>query len=175
HWPYYLYVPKAVKARRGEVTLYVEPNNTGRPDDDLAVHARAAWKRAFRLRHVAEELGTPVLVPVFPRPARRGDVYTHALDRDVLTTDEPALARLDLQLLAMIDDASARLVAQGHRVSPRVLITGYSANGMFANRFALLHPERVLAAAVGSPGGWPLAPVDTWQGRSLRYPVGIAD
>ena len=29
--------------------------------------------------------------------------------------------------------------------------------------------------AAGSPGGWPIAPCGEWQGRKLRYPVGIAD
>ena len=45
----------------------------------------------------------------------------------------------------------------------------------FANRFAVLHPERVLAVAAGSPGGWPIAPCRSWQGRALRYPIGIDD
>jgi hypothetical protein len=60
-------------------------------------------------------------------------------------------------------------------VQPRVLIYGFSASGSFANRFAVLHPDRVLAAAVGSPGGWPIAPVASAAGEPLAYPVGIAD
>lgn len=59
--------------------------------------------------------------------------------------------------------------------SERVLMMGFSASGQFTNRFAILHPERILAAAAGSPGGWPLAPVDRWQGEVLNYNVGIAD
>ncbi len=118
----------------------------------------------------------PLLVPCFPRPAAQWRVYTHALDRDTFTTDVPELSRLDRQLLAMIDDARARLSGRtGRAVDPRVLIMGFSANGMFANRFTVLHPERVLASAAGSPGGWPLVPVTEWRGRSLRYPIGIAD
>ena len=46
---------------------------------------------------------------------------------------------------------------------------------MFTNRFAFLHPDRVLAAAVGSPGGWPLAPSVEFDGKKLRYPIGIDD
>jgi dienelactone hydrolase len=56
-----------------------------------------------------------------------------------------------------------------------VLITGFSASGSFANRFAVLHPDHVLAAAVGSPGGWPIAPVTSAHGEALPYPVGIAE
>jgi hypothetical protein len=52
---------------------------------------------------------------------------------------------------------------------------GFSASGMFANRFTVLHPDIVKAAAIGSPGGWPISPVGTWQGKNLRYHVGIYD
>src|SRR5262249_52758998 len=68
-------------------------------------------------------------------------------------------------LIAMIDHARSIL---GSRICPRVLMSGFSASGSFAGRFTMLHPERVLAAAIGSPGGWPLAPSDEWT-----YPVGV--
>jgi pimeloyl-ACP methyl ester carboxylesterase len=54
-------------------------------------------------------------------------------------------------------------------------MSGFSASGMFTSRFALLHPDRLKAAACGSPGGWPIAPVSSWQGTALRYPCGISD
>jgi pimeloyl-ACP methyl ester carboxylesterase len=101
--------------------------------------------------------------------------YTPALDRDALTTAVPALARLDLQLLAKIDAAAARLREQGFEVRERVQLQGFSASGMFANRFTLLHPERVLACAAGSPGGWPVAPAAEHDGERLPYPAGVAD
>jgi hypothetical protein len=46
---------------------------------------------------------------------------------------------------------------------------------MFANRFTILHPERIKAATIGSPGGWPIAPVINYNGEQLLYPAGIAD
>jgi len=46
---------------------------------------------------------------------------------------------------------------------------------MFTNRFTFLHPDRVKAAAIGSPGGWPIAPVEKYNDRTLRYPIGVAD
>lgn len=177
-WPYYLYDSPGARQRaeRGEtVHLLVLPNNTGRPDDDFEVHRRAAWLRMLRDRAAADELGVAALVPIFPRPESNWRVYTHALDRDALTTEIGDLARLDMQLIAMIDDARERLASRGWRVGEKVLLRGFSANGMFAIRFAALHPERVLAVAAGSPGGWPIAPVAAWEGKPLRYPVGIAD
>jgi hypothetical protein len=46
---------------------------------------------------------------------------------------------------------------------------------MFANRFTALHPEVVKAVAVGSPGGWPIAPVPAVAGERLPYPAGVGD
>jgi hypothetical protein len=46
---------------------------------------------------------------------------------------------------------------------------------MFANRFTVLHPERVKAATIGSPGGWPIAPVPGFNGEELPYPAGLSD
>ena len=57
------------------------------------------------------------------------------------------------------DDARGRLRAHGTPTDPRVLLQGFSASAMFANRFTVLHPQRVRAATIGSPGGWPIAPV----------------
>jgi dienelactone hydrolase len=173
---YYLYLPHAPRRdATGQATLLVQPNNSGRTTDDIAVQRRDAWWTGFERKRIADRLGTPLLVPVFPRPASAWQVYTHALDRDTLTTRDPALARLDLQLIAMIDDARARLAAEGQPIAPRVLIQGFSASGMFANRFTALHPERVRAATVGSPGGWPIAPVDAVGGTPLPYPAGVGD
>jgi len=75
----------------------------------------------------------------------------------------------------MIDHATSALARQSRPVCERVFVDGFSASGMFANRFALLHPERVQAVAVGAPGGWPMAPVASYQGEALSYPVGSHD
>jgi dienelactone hydrolase len=119
-----------------------------------------------------------VLVPLFPRPPApppENNLYLHALSRASLQVRDAALARVDLQLIAMIDDARAALARAGRKIQPRVLIDGFSAAGMFANRFAVLHPDRTLAASIGSPGGWPIAPVADDHGRPLPYPLGVAD
>lgn len=178
HSDFYLYLSpgaKSVAARGGTVTVLVQPNNSGTNSDDPSVHRKDAWWTGFGRSAIADELGVALLVPAFPRPAVDWKVYTHALDRDVLTTTRPDLARLDRQLLAMLDRAGAALAAEGVRTDRRVLLQGFSASGMFANRFAALHPDRVKAVAAGSPGGWPIAPLAAWKGEALPYPAGVAD
>ena len=176
HSDYYLYVPDTLRRdASGQALLLVQPNNSGRTSDDVGTHRRDAWLTGFERKRIADQLGVALLVPAFPRPASDWRVYTHALDRDVLTTRDPVLARLDLQLVAMIDDARARLQRDGTPTDARVLLQGYSASAMFANRFTALHPGRVRAVSIGSPGGWPIAPVANVGADALPYPAGIAD
>jgi pimeloyl-ACP methyl ester carboxylesterase len=176
-WPYYLFVPPAVRADKSQIvrTLLVLPNNTGRPDDDFSVHQRTALGNLMGSMPIASQMGVVLLRPVFPRPKSDWRVYTHALDRDTLLAKAPTIERLDRQLLAMIDHAAPRLAAEGVKVDKKVVMFGFSASGMFVNRFVFLHPERVKAAAIGSPGGWPIAPIASWKGTKLPYPIGIAD
>ncbi|MCB9653979.1 MAG: hypothetical protein H6729_07630 [Deltaproteobacteria bacterium] len=172
-WSFFLYIPDAsVSASDHSRPLLVMPNNTGTTDADDGVHRIAALKQVFAWRSYAEKLHTALLVPTFPRPETPSNLYTHALDRDALLIQEGPLRRLDLQLIAMIDSAQRFL---GAAPKSPVLLFGFSASGMFANRFALLHPERVLAVAVGSPGGWPMAPQSSWASDRLRYPLGSDD
>lgn len=177
--PYFLFIPTQISHdTKSRLRFIVEPNNSGPIPYDLEAFEREALKRICGLRHRATKLRIAALVPAFPRLAGRvgvPDVYTHALSRAAMTTAVPALRRPDLQLIAMIDDVVAREAKAGLRFDRRVLMLGFSAGGMFTNRFVFLHPDRVLAAAYGSPGGWALAPVGSWRGAFLPYPVGIGD
>jgi len=177
-YPYYLYVPPEVRNepdKKAIQTILVVPNNTGKVDDDLAVHEADVKKRMSTSNAVASFLKVAVLMPVFPRPQSDWQTYTQALDRDSMLTTKIELRRLDLQLVAMIDDARAKLKLDGINFDKRVFINGFSASGMFTNRFTFLHPDRVKAAAIGSPGGWPIAPVEKYRNKTLRYPIGVAD
>ena len=175
-WPYFLCIPNDLRNR---TVLLVEPNNTGALSDDLAVHEASANALVRMRSDFAIALDVPLLVPIFPRPASFPDIYTHALDRySLLTTAQlngKSLARIDLQLMAMMSDAKQRLSARGVDVAEKIFMIGFSASGAFTSRFTAIHPDLVMACAPGSPGGWPLAPVPSWQGANYRYPVGIFD
>ena len=177
-YPYYLFVPselREAKAQKQTHTFVVIPNNTGKTDDLLEVHEADVKKRIKQNGAIAGLLKTAILMPVFPRPATDWKIYTHALDRDAMLTDKKEYARFDRQLVAMIDDARARLKKDNLKFDKRVLLTGFSASGMFANRFVFLHPDRVKAAAIGSPGGWAIAPAANHKEKTLRYPIGTGD
>jgi pimeloyl-ACP methyl ester carboxylesterase len=174
HWPYILYIPHELRAPR----LLVAPNNTGFATSDPELVVASGTCTAATNAALADHLGTPLLVPLFPRPPVEGEeqnLYLHALTRATLLAQDPKYKRIDLQLIAMLDDAARALASRNIKVSRRALISGFSASGSFASRFAMLHPDRVLAVAAGSPGGWPIAPLARDGACVLPYPVGIAD
>ncbi len=177
-YSYFLYVPAAMRDSeliKKTQTLLVIPNNTGKVDDLLEVHEADAKKRITQNAAIADQMNVAILMPAFPRPKADWQIYTHALDRDAMLTEKKEYARFDLQLIAMIDDARERLRSDELKIDKKVLITGFSASGMFANRFVFLHPERVKAAAIGSPGGWAIAPTAIFKEKPLRYPIGSGD
>lgn len=179
HHAYYLLWPAGLDAADEPTAdhLLVFPNNTGTADDDLTVHEERV-RRALSGHGAAFAASLPaaLLMPLFPRPMERWQVYTHALDRDVmvLPTDDP-LARLDLQLIAMIDHARQLLAASGRGLASDVMLFGFSASGTFVNRFTALHPERVCAVAAGGVNGLPILPLAVLDGMALPFPIGVAD
>lgn len=177
-YPYYLYVPKVMREPVGmkkKNTILVIPNNAGKVTDDFAAHEDDVKRKIKNNAEIADGLGVILLMPVFPRPQTDWRIYTHALDRDSMLTGKKELARLDLQLIAMIDDARARLAREKLRFDERVFMLGFSASAMFTNRFTFLHPKRIKAAVIGSPGGWAIAPVASFREKTLRYPIGTND
>ena len=107
HWPYYLYVPDAI---RQPAVLLVEPNNTGAVSDDPGVHEKAANDLIKERRLRAQDIGSPLLMPAFPRPETHGLVYTQSLDRDTLLTNLPGLVRIDLANARYFEFTSDRYV-----------------------------------------------------------------
>ena len=186
YWDYYLYLPAKMHVI-GDTAynkhMLVMPNNTGFQSDDYKEHKRAARELLDDpFSDAGKNLGVPILVPVFPRPASEGpggNYYIQALDRNTLNAhnerDEEEYHRIDKQLVAMIDHAQDVLEQEGIKVDDQVFMTGFSASGTFTNRFLKLHPDRVQAAAVGGINGLPALPIKELEGDELIYPVGVGD
>jgi pimeloyl-ACP methyl ester carboxylesterase len=132
--------------------------------DGRVVNPEDANDPAFRITGASERLLSAV--------PRSWDVGGNPSVGDPLT----AIQRLDVQLIAMVDDARRRLREDlGLELRRKMVLFGFSASGMFSDRFSFLHPELVEAAVIGSPGGLPLLPVASLNGEPLRYPMGIMD
>ncbi|WP_247003198.1 PKD domain-containing protein [Halosolutus gelatinilyticus] len=184
NYPYFLYAPDSSASEDETPTekpILVEPVNTGTPDDDFAVHREAAEQTLDSGKTLAYRIGVPFVVPVFPR-SESDPVdwthYTHALDDSTLAIEGGPLERIDLQLLRMVEDAQDRLHERGIPIREGrddVILNGFSASGNFVDRFAHLHPDRVLSVTAGGLNGMPLLPVDEVDGTPLPFHVGVAD
>ena len=179
NYPYYLLNPTGT--RSGDVPLLVEPNNTGTATNDFTTHREAARATAVNrnANQIAQELGVPLLVPVFPRPDGEPvdyTYYTHQLDQDTLELSKTALERIDLQLLNMVEHAKSEVLSDSeYSFTDEIMLNGFSASGNFVDRFTMLHSDRVQSVTAGGLNGMALLPLETADGHTLDYHVGIAD
>lgn len=177
NYPYYLYIPDGVSAG-GQYRLLVAPLDSGGVSDNQAYHAaraRALVEPSAPARLLGDQLHMPVLVPAFVQPASPDFLYSHSLSRAALLLKQGPLVRIDQQLIAMADDARTMLATGNIQLERKFSLTGFGAAGLFADRFALLHPDQVAAVVIGGTSGLITLPVATYQGQTLRYPVGVAD
>ena len=96
-------------------------------------------------------------------------INMHSLDP--LTPD--FYYRPDLKVNNIISELISNLTDAGYSPCNKILVAGFSAGGMWSNRYTLLHPERVLAAAMGQAGGWLAMPIAEHNGSTLNWPMGI--
>ena len=173
HWGYALYLPKTMDTSK-KLPMVLMMTDVG-----ITNSAEETEKDTlYRLRHelseypVADELGVPLIMPMVQRP--RVGFYTHALSRAVFVSQDEKFKRLDLQVLDMIKDARRELKERHIKTQEKVLVTGFSAAGVFAWRWTMLHPEYVLATVTGG-ALYHMLPVEELNGERLIYPVGVGD
>lgn len=180
NYPYVLYAPATLSG--GEpLPVMVEPTNSGMATDDFDVQLDWAEETIEDGlgRTIADALQSPLVVPVFPRPISEpvdGNHYIHALDRETIAIDSGPLERVDLQLLAMVEDARKRLDDVGYPVDDEeLMLTGFSASGNFVERFTALHPTKVHSVTAGGLNGMVTLPAEEVGGQSLPYHIGISN
>lgn len=194
NYPYYLAVPEGFNEKQtsagsasvdGQQPILVEPHNVGEQIEEFERHLELAKQRIEKQsgRYIANELGSPMLVPVFPRPFQDPVDWTHMIHMlcaQTMQIDEGPLERVDRQLLAMIDDAQNRLADVGIGVTDEVILNGFSSSANFVNRFGALHPERVCSISAGGINGLAILPTEIadirgFGERPMNYPVGVAN
>lgn len=176
NFAYYLRIPKGLNKEQIQYLL-VETNNSG-VNDTLSFHEKETYLETIRNSlgaSLCSNLKVPFLIPIFPRPAKEWELYTHAFDRDVASIKEGAMKRLDLQLIAMIEHSKTVLKKYGIATKDKFLMNGFSASGTFANRFTLIHPTLVAGTACGGINAIPILCVNKLEKTELKYPIGISD
>jgi pimeloyl-ACP methyl ester carboxylesterase len=135
--------------------LYVPPKAASRPLLFVTVHgiSRNAREHARLFAPLADQYGVVVLAPLYP-------AHTHADYQRLGRKGDEHAGRV---LEAMVDEVGELTDAQ----TERFFLFGYSGGGQFAHRYAMAHPDRVSAYAVGAAGWY------TFPDLQLTYPHGL--
>ena len=183
------YLLKTSKKTLDAKYLIVESNNTGNQKTikKMTSDAKKYLEWTFG-SDIAKKLNYPLLMPVFPfatkemekdlslSESQKWKYYFPQLDSDVLKIDNAKYTRIDLQLIAMINDARERLLKKNNQnINNKIIMIGFSSSSLFASRFTFLHPERVAVAVGGGIGGLLPVPTNEINGTKLMYPIGSYD
>ena len=185
HFPYLL---KTSKKTVDANYIVVESNNTGGHNKSIkGMTSKAKKSLSWVLgSSISKKLSYPLLMPVFPFATKEIEkvltnknkykYYFPQLDSDVLKINIDKYKRIDLQLIAMIDDARERLLKENNqKINEKVIMVGFSSSSLFSARFTFLHPERVSVAIGGGIGGLLPVPADKINGIDAIYPIGTYD
>ena len=157
--------------------IVVESNNTGSNNSIKGMTSKAKKSLSWVLgSSISKKLNYPMLMPVFPFGTMQRKYYFPQLDSDVLKIDKDKYRRIDLQLIAMIDDAREKLLKENNQnINEKVIMVGFSSSSLFSARFTFLHPERVSVAIGGGIGGLLPVPTEKINGIEVIYPIGTHD
>lgn len=172
-WPYYLYVPSSMNKETVK-TILVYPGNVS-TRVRFGIEEEESRRRAAFIRRIADALDTPVLVPDFPKEEGFEGMGLPTLDDRALQTESKDVVRLDVQLLAMLEHARRTLLEESIATHPQVILFGMDAEGVFAHRFALLHPTRVKSLVAESVAGFVTLPITHFGTEPIPYPVGVSN
>lgn len=172
---WFSYVPKSVRFYRENEPvniLIVCANATMSDNYDDAI---SSMKDCIQGREEwAEKFSFVLLTPVIPRNSPI-PIYAVAFDKRVFTEVDPFFQRPDLEVIKMIDKMKNDLDEGNIKANDKIFIEGFSAGGMFAQRFTLLHPEIVKAIAAGQCGGALTMPIEEFRNYKMDWPLGISD
>lgn len=172
HTDWYVWVPDDVDKRHVR-RVFLSAEYEGSEDYETA--SASARRRCREWAAELEGSGYVVVTPVFPRDYEQG-YYPQGINYHSLRTSTPEeYRRPDLTVNAIADQLILYLRSDGYPVSSKMLVAGYSAGGMFANRYTILHPERVEAVAIGQSGGMLTMPMSEYNDTALDWPMGLAD
>ena len=170
--PYILAYPHDYKENN---PIILESNNQENGMKLVSSALSGTLERMFPIL-VHSQNTNPILVPLLPS-FNNGVPYFQQLSVECFDASKTGkFHRIDQQVVSMIEDAKKIITGlSGKKVPEKIILNGYSASGVFAQRFALLHPELVSAACIGGAIGTMPLPLEQHQGKEIAYPLGIAD
>lgn len=157
--PYLLYIPDELSDKE---RLIVESNNCEYNKNEFVMNQAVSTL----LKNNSILKGTaPIVVPIIPSYPNRP--YYQQLSRDSFYEENPL--HIEEEVSNIIKESIDTIEKEkGVKLDDKVFMNGYSASGVFAQRFALFHPEQIDTLVVGGASG--SIPVPT---SKIEYPLGI--
>lgn len=141
--------------------------------DDYEETIASARRNVENYVRISEEYKYIILTPAIPRNFEKG-YYPQGINEYSMKSTTPEFYyRPDLKVNLIIEQFSNELREAGYQIEEQIFVAGFSAGGMWANRYTLLYPERVEAAAIGHSGGWLVMPISNYQNSNLNWPLGL--
>lgn len=116
-------------------------------------------------------INAPMIYIFIPNRNNQNEPYYQQLSRECFTNEKRKYDRIDLMVKKCILSAQKKVENfTQSKISNKVVLNGHSTSGVFAQRFALLHPEIISKTIIGGAIG--SIPMPT---EDLEYPLGIKD
>lgn len=164
--PYILVVPKTKNIGN---KILIESNNLEK--NDIFERSNQIGNTIERLLLISANNPNPIIVPIIPTETDEEPYYQQLSKECFELNHNHKYYRIDLQLVKIIQSARSILKQEfGISTEDKVFMHGYSSSGVFAQRFALLHPELIDTLCVGGAIG--SIPIPS---KKLEYPIGIKD
>lgn len=162
---YILAIPKQLKDNcQLIVESYNSGNNQTKSYEENISFALNNLNQLKRLMMVTE--GDPILIPIVPDI--EGGPDDQQLSRESILRN-----RIEEKFFNCIQNAKEIIKKNtGKEVNEKIFLNGYSASGVFAQRFALIHPEIIDRCLIGGAAGTiPMPQIND----EIAYPIGIND
>lgn len=164
---YILAIPEDFK---DEAEILLETYNSGGKSRDSYEENILDSKKNNPIDRLIEVAKAPIVCPVIPDLNGEEPDYQQ-LSRECFIFPNAKLKRIDLKVIECIENAKNKIQElTGKRMGKKTFVHGYSASGVFAQRFAFIHPELVSRCCIGGAAGDIPVPIE-----SIGYPIGISD
>ena len=148
--------------------IVLEANNL--ESESLQDILKQGMQTAIHLVEVTKEKPAPIVIPLIP--SYKDKPYFQQLSKECFDIfDDNENYRIDEQIVRIIQKCRKTINEEtGIKVNDKIFLNGYSSSGVFAQRFALLHPEIVDTVCIGGASGSMPLPIG-----NLSYPIGVSD
>lgn len=162
---YYLVaLPEEIK---DNATMLVESyNSSGKPKDTYKENVKTALIEGTEIDKLLIEavIDQPIVLPITPNI--KGDSDCQQLSKESVQDEN-----IHIRFLDCIKSAKADIEQlTGKKINDKIFLNGYSASGVFAQRFAFIYPEIVEKCLIGGAAG--SIPIPS---KDIDYPIGIRD